>query len=84
MWNLLGRAERVTAPTAPLPTVMESAGGRPQEAWRPRPGRLALRRLRGALRHAANKMALVLNRNGAPLQHWVSRARFKRTVTPPK
>ena len=30
--HLLGRAERVTAPTAPLPTVMESAGGGPQEA----------------------------------------------------
>ena len=36
--SLLGRAERVTAPTA-LPTVMESADG-PQEARRPRPGAL--------------------------------------------
>ncbi len=36
--SLLGRAERVTAPTA-LPTVMESADGS-QEARRPRPGAL--------------------------------------------
>ncbi len=36
--SLLGRAERVNAPTA-LPTVMESADG-PQEARRPQPGNL--------------------------------------------
>jgi hypothetical protein len=64
---LLGRTERVTAPTAPLPTAMESADGAP--------GDRSLNRgtsLSGV--YAGTHAMCIPRKGGAPILRWMSRA----------